>query len=202
VKAALLLLPLAGCYLGAHGSVDLPVHGGSRREVARQGHLDLGLGGADEKQSFALLMSVGTSPLVADGDDPAAPRTTIFSMGGRYERQLSARRPWLRGFGRVLLGGNFCPEEDPPMTEEPDPSCDTPEEARDVGVASLALGLALGFAGEGKPDEITPGFASVGLALVYTYTSDEVLGAADFLGLELSFGLGGDILTGLMREDD
>ena len=201
MKAALLLLPLAGCYLGAHGSVDAPVRGGGRG-ASSQGHLDLGLGGADDEQAGALLMSVGTSPLAADGNDPAAPRTMIFSFGGRYERQLSARRPWLRGFGRVLLGGNFCPDEDQPMTEEPDPSCDTPEEARDVLVSSLALGVALGGAGKGKEDEITPPFGSVGIAVVYTYASDEALGAADFLGLELSFGFGGDILTGFMREDD
>ena len=201
MKAALLLLPLAGCYFGAHGSVDAPVRG-DRAAPASQGHVDLGLGAGDEIQSGALLMSVGSSPLVAGAGDPDVPRPMIFSFGGRYERALSARRPWLRWYGRVLLGGNFCPGEDQPMTEEPDPSCDSPEEAREVLVSSLALGIALGGIGERKEDQITPGFGSVGIAVVYTYASDAALGAADFLGLELSFGLGGDILTGLMREDD
>ena len=201
MKRALVLLPLGGCYVGAHGSIDRPVHRSTSASTAPQGHFDLGLGAADEKQAVALLMSIGSTPLVAEGDDPEAPATMIFAFGGRYERAFSTRRSWLRGFGRVMLGGNFCPDEDSPMTEEPDPSCDTPEEARGVAVTSLALGVTFTGTGDRKDDEMTPAYGTIGVAVVYTHASDAALGAADFLGLELSCGFGGDILAGLLRED-
>ena len=145
-------------------------------------------------------MSVGSSPLVSDRNDPDAPRLAMFGFGGRYERAFTPARPSVRGFGRVLMGGNFCPDEE--SMEEPDPSCDMPEEQRSVGVVSLALGVALTGIAEKEHDELTPTFGTVGLAVVYTHASDEAIGSADFLGIELSCGFGGDLLTPFMRRDD
>jgi hypothetical protein len=181
--------------------MDAPVHSRGPATTTGGGTFDLGLGYADERQGFALLMGVGSTPLRVK-DDPAAPSTAIFTMGGRYEHRLSRRHPWLRGFGRLAVGGNYCPSEDSAAMEEPDPSCDTPEEARSVGVTTLALGVAVTAVAEPKDDEMTGAFGTIGVAVVYTNASDQALGGADFLGIELSCGFGGDLLSGLLREDD
>ncbi len=197
MKRAWFLLPLGGCYLGGHGSVDTAVHRSTRGDAAPQAALDLGLGAGDETRAGALLLSVGATPLV----DRSAPRATLLALGGRYERALSARRPWLRGFTRVLLGGNLCPEQATPR-EEPDPACDTPEERRAVSMVSLALGVTLTATGERRGDELTPAYGTLGVGVVYTHAADEVLGSADFLGVELSGGFGVDLYTAMTRDDD
>lgn len=194
---ALLLALLPGCYLGGRAGVDTSRN---RDATVGTGALDLGIGASDDHQSGEALLSIGASPLVG-ADETRAPRMPLALFGGRYERAFTSAHPSVRGFGRVLFGGNLCSTgEDDPM--EPDSSCDSAAEQRDIGVASFALGVVLTKTGDrARSDELTPPKASVGLAVVYTYASDAALGADDFLGVELSFGFGGDVLTPMMRRD-
>ncbi|HEY5951791.1 MAG TPA: hypothetical protein VIV40_40125 [Kofleriaceae bacterium] len=196
------LVLVSGCYFGVRGGVDTPVRA---RDVAKGGvggAVDLGFVFGDDHQSGQLLMSVGTSPLVARGDDTAAPRLAMMMMGGRYEHAFSSAHPNVRGFGRLLLGGNACAPTSMDAPKEPDQTCTDPAGMRDAFVFSTALGVALTTTRDRERHEMTPAIGSVGLALVYTYASDAVLGVGDFLGVELSAGFGGDWFTPIARKKE
>jgi hypothetical protein len=169
--------------------------------AAPEGSIDFGFGGGDEHQAFGLIAGVGTSPLVGRNKDTAPARQEIFTLGGFYQRAFTMNHPNVRWFARLMLGGSICGTKE--QQSNPDESCMSEEQSRDAGVLSTAVGVALTLtATEQKHHELTPAFATVGLGLVYTYASDEALGTGDFLGLELSIGVAGDIFGPMMTKKE
>jgi hypothetical protein len=185
VKRVAMLAFVSACYLGAHGGVDATLRSRDVATSSPQGAIDLGGGGGDDKQSVVLLLSIGRSPLVASDD--SLDRPTMYSVGTRYDRAFNRSHRSLRWFGRILMGGSICGTD-----EDPDCMSDT---ARSAAMYSLAFGVALSdIAAKSSRHELTPVFGNIGVGLVYTYAADERLGTADFLGLELSLGFGGDAI--------
>lgn len=195
-----MLALLAGCYLGGRTGVDTALRAGDVPAAVPGGAVDLGFVGSDDDQSGQLIMSIGTSPLVSR-DSASAPRVPILMFGGRYEHALTSAHPNVRWFGRLLLGGNPCTPTREEMEAMAEPKCDD-ERSRDAGGVSAALGIALTTTAAQREHQIVPGIATVGLALVYTYATDAALGTGDFLGLELSFGAGGDFIGPIAKSED
>jgi hypothetical protein len=201
MKGLASLLVLSGCYIGAHGSLDTAVRARSTATAAPEGSIDIGFGGGDDHQAFALLMGIGVSPLVGRNEDTSPVRQEIFTLGGFYQRAITTEHPNVRWFARLMLGGSMCGTKE--QQSNPDASCMSEEQRRASEVLAMAVGVALtATSKEQKHHELTPAFGTVGLGLVYTYASDETLGTGDFLGLELSVGVAGDIFGPMMTKKD
>lgn len=202
MKRVLGLVLVAGCYIGSHGSLGTAVRKGPDATTSANGAIDLGTVATDEHQSGELLISFGLSPLTArDPTASHAPRMPVVMWGGRYERAFDVDKPEWRWFARMLLGGSMCgldTSSSSMMTmAKPDPSCAGLAKMRDIGELETALGVALTVTTPPDHETFEPAVATVGLAIVYTYATDAALGTADFVGLELSLGIGGDVISPL-----
>ena len=175
-----------GCYVQARGAVAVPVNGRGAVRGGPAGELDVGFGGDDGTQGGAIYMGGAVASIRGDGAGDAAP---VWTAGGRYERMLSARRPWLRGYGRLGLGAALCFDDD----GNESPCRDDPESAA-ASLFDLGVGIAITKVGDpGKG--ITGPVGTVSLGVVYSYQARKELGAADFVGLELGVATGGDWIT-------
>lgn len=66
-------------------------------------------------------------------------------------------------------------------------------------VRGVSLGAGIALAKTYEADLFIPTVVGASAGLVYTHAYDAALGGADFLGLELSFLVGGDYLGELVR---
>jgi hypothetical protein len=183
-----LLAMVSGCFFELRGSSGSPrrtLHDSA--QVGAEGDLALGLGYIDKQQTALVETGVGNSPL--QPRDPMQSQPSIATVGARYEHAIG--RPWLRAYGRAMLGFNFCEMKSDGTQDE------TCKGASDQGVTitTVGAGLELALAEDAKDNELVGNMAGVGIGIVYQSVHDATLGPGSFIGVELSLLMGGDLLT-------